>query len=96
MKRKKVYVVSGQLSVCLIEDGPIAACRAALATHGNGKTLDSSYFYIDERGFREGDDAQYKVPVEQVLAEAGYVFEDHDDDGCGTPLPPSGPPSAEE
>ena len=97
MKRKKVYVTSGDLAVCLIADGPLEACRNAVAAHGDGKTLDSEFFFVDERGHREGDDAQYKVPVEQALAEAGYVFDEPDDEGGGLlPLPPRDCPSAEE
>jgi len=97
MKRKKVYVTSGDLAVVIIAAGPLDACGHAISAHGNNKTLDSQFVYIDERGHREGDDAQYKVPVEQALAEAGYVFDEPIDEEVGHDwLPPRDCPSAEE
>lgn len=71
---KKIYVTSGQLRVVLAANSPQDAIKKALR-HASQKVLDSKFFYLDERGFR-GADAEYKVPVEQALAEAGYVFED--------------------
>lgn len=98
---KKVYVTSGQLYVCIQADGPMDAIRRSLK-HASHKVIDSDFFFIDERGHRVGEDAQYKVPVEQALAEAGYVFDDQDRMGggdCGviqTPIPSDWSPSAEE
>jgi len=86
-KRKKIYVTSGDMQVVLEADGPIGAIKTALK-RANGATLDSDFIYLDERGFRHDDTAQYKVPVEQALAEAGYFFQDPtEDEGCGTRPP---------
>lgn len=82
MDTKKIYVTSGELAVVLMANGPLDAIEKALAKAGR-VTLDHDYFYLDERGFRHDESAEYKVPVEQALTEAGYVFED-DDEG-GTP-----------
>jgi len=68
---KKIYVTCGELAVVVQAAGPIAAIKAALK-HSSQKVLADDYFYLDERGHRTGTDAQYKVPVEQALAEAGY------------------------
>ena len=81
-KRTKIYVKSGEASAVMVADGPMDACLKTLDGFSSGRVLDSDFFFLDPRGFREGDDAQYKVPVEQVLAEAGYIYEDpesHDD-----------------
>jgi hypothetical protein len=83
VEQKKIYVTSGQLAVVLIAEGPLDAIQKALAKAGQ-VTLDPDYFYLDERGFREGDNVQYKVPVEQALTEAGYVFEDDEEGGTPT------------
>ncbi len=71
----KFYVVSGTLRSMVLAKGLQSAVRSALDTHGGNQTLDNRWIYLDERGFRE-EDAKYKVPVEQALAEAGYIFED--------------------
>jgi len=75
-QRKKVYVTSGDLAVCLVANGPIDAISRALTRNSNSRTIDGDFFFVDERGHRTGDDAQYKIPVEQALAEAGYFFDD--------------------
>ena len=75
---KKVYVKSGQLEWVGLASGPLDAVKKALAACGT-KTLDSSYFFIDERGFRDFDDAEYRVPVGKGLRAAGYVFDEADD-----------------
>lgn len=72
---KKTYVQSGALRWLGMAAGPIDAIKKALDAHGGGGPLDDTHVFLDERGFRT-DDAQYKVPVEQALAEAGYIFED--------------------
>ncbi len=76
---KKIYVNSGAMQWVGHACGPIDAIKKALATHGSGGALDSTHIFLDERGFRNKD-AQYKVPVEQALAEAGYIFEDESAD----------------
>lgn len=85
-ERKKVYVKSGQLQQVLMANGVMDAISSALAHSESGLTLDPWYFYLDERGFRDDDTAQYKVPVEQALAEAGYIFEDEGEGGTGVLL----------
>ena len=94
---KKVYVTSGELKTVLMANGPVEAFTRALLEHSDGLTLDPRFIYMDERGNRT-DDAKYKVPVEQALAEAGYVFDDDEDGGHAALLcvAPSGSPSAEE
>jgi len=74
---KKVYVTSGELQWVGLVSGPLDACQKALSK-GNDKKLDGYFFYIDERGFRT-DNAEFKVPVEEGLSHAGYVFDDPDD-----------------
>lgn len=74
LKRRKIYVWSGELRVVLLANSPLDATTKAIKRFGKNKSLDD--FYLDERGFREGDDAQFFVPVEQALAKAGYVFDD--------------------
>ncbi len=74
-ERKKIYVNSGALRWVGIAAGPIDAIKKALDAHGSGGSLDNTHIFLDERGFRT-DNAQYKVPVEQALTEAGYIFED--------------------
>lgn len=74
MEVKKIYVNSGTMKWVGEAAGPIDAIKKALAAHGGGP-IDSTLVYLDERGFRT-DNAQWKVPVEQALAEAGYIFED--------------------
>jgi len=74
--KKKIYVTSGELAVVTIADGPIAAIKTALFQFGTDKRLDDDFIYLDERGFRHDDTAQYIVPLEQALAEAGYVYEE--------------------
>ena len=70
MDTKLVYVKSGELEVKLEANHPMQAIKRALDRSG-GATLDPCFFYLDERGFRTTT-AEYKVPVEQALAEAGY------------------------
>lgn len=84
MGKKKIYVASGELAVVLIASGPLDAITRALDKAGP-VTLDPDYFYLDERGFRQDMSAEWKVPVEQALTEAGYVFEDDEGEG-GTPV----------
>ena len=72
---RKIYVVSGQLRVCVIADKPKDAIAKALQ-HSDGKTLDGYFFYLDERGFRTGYDAEFRVPLEKGLKSAGFVFDD--------------------
>jgi hypothetical protein len=71
---KKVYVCSGELRWVGMAEGPLDACKRALK--GFGGTLDSSYFFIDERGYRDLATASHKVPVSKALKAAGYVYED--------------------
>ena len=78
---RKVYVTSGELRWCGIATGCLDAIKKALEKYGSGKTLDSSYFYVDERGFRIGDDAAMQVTVEEGLKAAGYVYDDPKDAG---------------
>ena len=77
----KVYVVSGELRWCGIATGCLDAIKRALEKYGSGKTLDADYFYVDERGFRVGDDAAMQVTVEEGLKAAGYVYDDPTDAG---------------
>lgn len=76
----KVYVTSGELQWCGIATGCLDAIKKALEKFGSGKTLDSDYFYVDERGFRT-EDAAMKVTVEEGLKAAGYVYDDPTDAG---------------
>jgi len=94
---KKVYVCSGELAVVLIAESQLDAVTKAFKK-AHGKKLDPRTVYIDERGFRHNDTAKWKIPVEQALAEAGYVFEDSGDaDGGSGDTPPSEcSPSVEE
>jgi hypothetical protein len=81
MEVKKIYVNSGTMRWVGMAQGPIAAIIRALDAHtqkcpvSNCRPLDATTVFLDERGFRT-DTAQYKVPVEQALTEAGYIFED--------------------
>jgi hypothetical protein len=76
---RKVYVTSGELRWCGIATGCLDAIKRALEKYGSGKTLDSSYFFVDERGFRIDEDAAMKVTVEEGLRAAGYVFDNPHD-----------------
>ena len=98
MGMKKIYVMCGDIQTVIIASGPLDACKRVLLRQSDtARVLDTEFFYLDERGFREGDKAQYKVPVEQALAEAGYVFEPSEDTSGEGFLPPTGwSPSAEE
>ena len=78
---RKVYVTSGELLWCGIATGCLDAIKKALEKCGSGKTLDADYFYVDERGFRVGDDAAMQVTVEEGLKAAGYVYDDPTDAG---------------
>jgi len=75
MDVKKVYVTSGAMRWVGEATCPMDAIKKALDTHGSGGPLDSLTVFVDERGHRT-DDARWKVPVEQALTEAGYIFED--------------------
>jgi hypothetical protein len=75
----KVYVTSGELLWCGIATGCLDAIKKALEKCGSGKTLDADYFYVDERGFRVGDDAAMQVTVEEGLRASGYVFDNPND-----------------
>jgi len=76
-ERKLVYVCSGELAVKLEACGPTdAICKAMQRQEGQNLTLDSHYVYIDERGFRQDETAQWRVPIEQALTLAGYVFDE--------------------
>jgi len=79
MEVKKIYVNSGALKWVGMASGPIDAIKRALDAHGSGGPLDGLTMFLDERGHRT-DTAQYKVPVEQALTEAGYIFEDESAD----------------
>ena len=79
MEVKKIYVNSGTMQWVGEAAGPIDAIKKALSSHGGSSAIDDTYVYLDERGFRE-DNAHYKVPVEQALAEAGYIFENESAD----------------
>ena len=72
---RKIYVVSGCLRVVIMATNPLEACVMALTRYGRGKVIDQC-FYLDERGFREGADAQFRVDSRNVLQQAGYQFED--------------------
>jgi len=89
MEIKKIYVNSGTMQWVGRADGPIDAIKRALAAHGGGD-LDDTFIYLDERGYRTHN-AQYKVPVEQALTEAGYIFEEE-----GGVLPHDSSQSVEE
>jgi len=65
-KTKKIYLTCGKLRFVVMSNGPINAIQKMFG-HYLGDTV-----YLDERGHRT-DDAQYKVPVEQALVEAGYT-----------------------
>jgi len=80
-EQKPIYVKSGELAVKVLAGGPLEAIRKSLDLVKGGKTLDENYFYLDERGFRTGDNAEWRVPVEQGLARAGYFFDDPGSDG---------------
>ena len=88
METKKIYVTSGAMRWVGHASGPLDAIKKALNSYTGHDALDSIYVYLDERGFRCGPDAQYKVPTEQALAEAGYIFED--DGGSPDSLPSVG------
>lgn len=75
MEVKKIYVNSGSMRWCGLAQGPLDAIKKALAAHGGNGPLDSTTVFLDERGHRMST-AQWKVPVEQALTEAGYIFED--------------------
>lgn len=87
-ERRKMYVCSGELAVVLVASGPLDAIRRSLELKGDGVTLDPDYFYLDPRGFREGEAAEYKVPVEQALVEAGFILEDDDEPEGGAGVVP--------
>lgn len=70
----KVYVTSGELTWCGIASGPLDAIKKALEI-ASGKTLDTDYFFIDQRGFRT-EDAEFKVPISRGLKHAGWVYDD--------------------
>lgn len=69
----KLYVVSGELRGIISCKSPLEGCAALLNKFGNGKTLDSTFFCLDERGFREKYDCQWTIPVSQVLKKGGFV-----------------------
>jgi len=85
-EKKLIYVASGRMSVKVLADGPIDAIKKALAISPD-VVLDSEFIWLDERGARQDDTAQYKVPVEQALAEAGYVFDSEPEGGSGVSEP---------
>lgn len=92
---KKVYVVCGDIRWLGHAQGPQAAAQLALDSKSDD-ALVGSYFYVDERGFRDRDEEpQWTVPVEKLFAEAGPdSYRDLDDDpsgGAGVPLVPVGP-----
>lgn len=74
---KKVYVKSGEIEWVGFATGPLDACKKALKV-GSNKTLDGYFFYIDERGFRT-DTAEFRVPINEGLAYAGYIYDNPDD-----------------
>jgi len=76
METKKIYVTSGAMRWVGHANGPLDAIKKALNSHGGCGAIDNTYIYLDERGFRHNLKAQYKVPVERALTEAGYIFED--------------------
>jgi hypothetical protein len=94
MEVKKIYVTSGTLRWVGMASGPIDAIRKALNAHGcrKAKPLDDTYVFLDEQGHRTHD-ARYKVPVEQALAEAGYIS---DGNAGGVSLSNDPSPLAEE
>lgn len=47
----KYYVVSGELRRIVIADSTLSACEKALNS-AKGETI-GTYFYVDERGFRD-------------------------------------------
>jgi hypothetical protein len=69
---KKIYVTSGAMRWVGMANGPIDAITKALKAHSCTETLDDTHVFLDERGHRTHE-ATYKVPVEQALAEAGYI-----------------------
>lgn len=79
---KKFYVVSGEIRVIGMAITPMVAAVAALQMHGNNCITDSTYFFVDELGLRT-DNAEWKIPIEEVLDEAGFHFFDDDDKDGG-------------
>lgn len=78
-RAKKVYVKSDQLEWVGMATGALDAVKRALDGEGSNKALDGYFFYIDERGFRSGRDAEYAVPIDIGLEEAGYKFDNPDE-----------------
>ena len=75
---RKIYVLSGELAWVGEATGPLDAIKRALEKEGNGsKVLDSTYFFLSERGFREMN-AEWLVPISKGLKAAGYVYDDPD------------------
>jgi len=89
MEVKKIYVTSGTMRWVGHAADPLDAITQALDDHRGSGPLDSTTVFLDERGHRT-DTAEWKVPVEQALTEAGYIFED---EGA---MPDDFSPSAEE
>lgn len=75
---RKIYVCSGELRWVGIAVGCLDAVKKALEKYGSGKTLDGSYFFLSECGFRT-DDAEYRVSINKGLRHAGYVFDNPSD-----------------
>lgn len=72
----KVYVKSGQLEWVGNATGPLDAVKRALQEVYDGMTLDSSYFFVDRRGFRDYGDAEDNVPLTEGFDYAGFVFDE--------------------
>ena len=71
----KFYIHSGELRGIISGDKPLSACISLLKLKGNGKMLDSTWFCVDERGFRPPNDCNWTISVDKVLKKAGYVVE---------------------
>lgn len=72
---RKLYVSSGQLNCIIMADNPLNAALKALKLFGHKKTLDSTFFLIDERGYRDKYDAAWAIPIRIVLKAGGFVIE---------------------
>jgi len=80
---RKVYIKSGDFKWVGVVDtnkNPVEVCATVLTNSKKKGILDGDYFYLDERGFREGSKAQWKVSVDKVLKAAGYIYDEPDAD----------------
>lgn len=70
----KYYVKSGELEVIVIASNWWDACRKALNSphYHNGLNLDPTFFFIDQRGFRDNNTENrpaFAVRISEIAKE---------------------------